>query len=40
VRATTQNLSVSYVDPEKRLIGVRGAVPGSVGSVVEIRSTK
>lgn len=40
VRATTRNLSVSYVDAEKRLIGVRGAVPGSVGSIVEIRSAK
>ena len=40
VRATTRNLSVSYVDPERRLIGLRGAVPGSVGSIVEIRSAK
>ncbi|QQS16266.1 MAG: 50S ribosomal protein L3 [Candidatus Moraniibacteriota bacterium] len=39
-RATTKNLSVSYVDPERRLIGLRGAVPGSVGSIVEIRSAK
>ena len=40
VRSTTKNLSVSYVDPEKRLIGLRGAVPGSRGSVIEIRSAK
>lgn len=39
-RATTKNLSVSYVDPERRLIGLRGAVPGSAGSIVEIRSAK
>lgn len=40
VRATTKNLSISYIDPKRNLIGVRGAVPGIVGSVVEIRSTK
>ena len=40
VRSTTKNLSVSYIDAEKRLIGLRGAVPGSRGSVVEIRSMK
>jgi large subunit ribosomal protein L3 len=40
VRATTKNLSISYIDPKRKLIGVRGAVPGIVGSVVEIRSTK
>ena len=40
VRATTKNLSVSFVDPEKRLIGVRGAVPGIAGGIVEIRSVK
>jgi len=40
VRATTENLSVAYVDSEKCLLGVRGAVPGIVGSVVEIRSAK
>ncbi len=40
VRATARSLSVSYVDVEKRLIGMRGAVPGNVGSIVEIRSAK
>lgn len=40
VRSTVRNLSIAYVDPEKRLIGVRGAVPGISGGVVEIRSMK
>lgn len=35
-RSTSENLRVEYVDPEKRLIGVRGAVPGAPGSLVEI----
>ncbi len=39
-RSTTKNLSISFIDSAKRLIGVRGAVPGSVGSVVEIRGNK
>ncbi len=37
VRKTSENLHVSYVDIEKRLIGVRGAVPGIPGSIVEIQ---
>ena len=35
-RSTSENLRVEYIDPEKRLIGVRGAVPGIPGSVVEV----
>ncbi|QQS21222.1 MAG: 50S ribosomal protein L3 [Candidatus Moraniibacteriota bacterium] len=37
-RSTSENLRIAYVDPEKRLIGVRGAVPGVPGSIVEICS--
>jgi len=33
---TTKNMKVSMVDAEKRIIAVKGAVPGSVGSIVEI----
>lgn len=40
VRSTVRNLSVAYIDTEKRLIGVRGAVPGVSGGIVEIRSMK
>lgn len=39
-RVTTRNLSISFIDAEKRLIGVRGSVPGCAGSIVEIRSMK
>jgi large subunit ribosomal protein L3 len=38
VRQTTQNLTVHAVDAEKNLLLVRGAVPGSRGSVVLLRS--
>ena len=37
VRVTTQNLQVVRTDPEKGLILVRGAVPGSKGGWIEIR---
>jgi large subunit ribosomal protein L3 len=36
VQATSQNLKVVYIDKEKNIIGVKGAVPGVVGRVVEI----
>jgi len=36
-RITTQNLEVVRVDTDKGLILIRGAVPGSAGSWVEIR---
>ena len=39
VRVTTQNLQVVRTDPEKGLILVRGAVPGSKGGWIEIRDT-
>jgi large subunit ribosomal protein L3 len=35
-RVTVQNLRVALVDPEKNLIGVRGAVPGSKNGLVII----
>jgi len=39
-RITTQNLKVVLVDKDRNLIGVNGAVPGSKGSVVEIKETR
>jgi large subunit ribosomal protein L3 len=39
-RVTTQNLKIVLVDKERNLIGVNGAVPGSKGSVVEIKETR
>jgi large subunit ribosomal protein L3 len=39
-RVTTQNLKVILVDQERNLIGVNGAVPGSKGSIVEIKETR
>ncbi|MBO0663847.1 50S ribosomal protein L3 [Jiella sp. MQZ9-1] len=37
VRVTTQNLEIVRTDPEKGLILVRGAVPGSKGGWIEVR---
>lgn len=37
---TVRNLSVAYVNVEEGLIGVRGAVPGVNGRVVEVMSVK
>ncbi len=39
-RFTVKNLVVEFVDAEKGVLGVRGAVPGVVGRLVEIRSAK
>ncbi len=39
-RQTTRNLKVIKVIPEENLIFLRGAVPGSRGSLVTIRATK
>lgn len=36
-RVTVQNLSINGIDAEKKLLFVVGAVPGSSGSLVEIR---
>ncbi|WP_035589684.1 50S ribosomal protein L3 [Hippea jasoniae] len=35
-RVTVKNLEVVYVDPEKKLIAIKGAVPGSKGGYVNI----
>src|SRR3989338_388962 len=35
---TVKNLQVIGVDPEKKTLMVKGAVPGTVGSIVEIRT--
>lgn len=35
-RATSRNLKVVYIDKDKNIIGLKGAVPGIVGGVVEI----
>jgi len=39
-RVTVQNLRVELVDPERNLLGVRGAVPGSKGGVVIIKAAR
>ncbi len=36
-RVTSQNLDVAFVDTERNLIGVRGSVPGSRGSIVIVK---
>jgi large subunit ribosomal protein L3 len=35
-RATSENVKVVFIDKEKNLIGLNGAVPGIPGGVVEI----
>ena len=37
---TTQNLKVVLIDPERNLIGLRGAVPGSRGGILMIKETR
>lgn len=39
-RVTAQNLKVVLVDPERNLIGVRGAIPGARGGLVMIKETR
>jgi large subunit ribosomal protein L3 len=39
-RVTVQNLRVEYLDPERNLIGVRGAVPGPKGGVLIIKEAR
>ena len=36
-RVTVKNLEVVNVDPEKRILTIKGAAPGSVGERVEIQ---
>lgn len=39
-RVTVKNLEVVTIDAEKNIIGIKGAVPGSRGSMVTILATK
>jgi large subunit ribosomal protein L3 len=39
-RVTVQNLKVAYVDPERNLLGIRGAVPGAKGGLVMIKEAR
>ncbi len=39
-RVTTQNLKVVLVDPERNLLGVRGAVPGARGGLLLIKEAR
>ncbi len=39
-RVTIQNLKVVYVDRERNLIGVNGAVPGPKGGLVVVKETR
>ncbi len=39
-RVTAQNLRVVFVDPERNLLGVRGAVPGPRGGLVIIKEAR
>lgn len=36
-RSTTKNIKIVYIDAEKNIMGVLGAVPGVVGRIVEVR---
>ncbi|MEJ5203138.1 MAG: 50S ribosomal protein L3 [Anaerolineales bacterium] len=39
-RVTAQNLKVAIVDPERNLIGVKGAIPGARGGLVLIKEAR
>mgnify|MGYP002624605876 CR=1 FL=1 len=39
-RVTVQNLKVAFIDSERNLIGVRGAIPGARGGLVMIRDAR
>jgi large subunit ribosomal protein L3 len=39
-RVTSQNLIVVLIDPERNLLGVRGAVPGGKGGLVMIKEAR
>jgi len=39
-RVTVQNLKIILVDPERNLLGVRGAVPGSKGGILMIKESR
>ncbi|HHE45888.1 MAG TPA: 50S ribosomal protein L3 [Candidatus Moranbacteria bacterium] len=40
VRATTKNIKVVFIDKEKNILGLKGAVPGIPGNIVEVKSIK
>lgn len=39
-RITIKNLKIVKIEPEKNLIYIKGAIPGSRGSLIEIKSEK
>ena len=39
-RTTSKNLKIVFIDKEKNILGLEGAVPGVAGRVVEIVSVK
>jgi len=39
-RVTAQNLRIEFVDPERNLLGVRGAVPGARGGLLLIKEAR
>ena len=39
-RVTVSNLKIVLVDPERNLLGIRGAVPGARGGVVQIKEAR
>jgi large subunit ribosomal protein L3 len=39
-RVTIQNLRVEYVDAERNLLGLRGAIPGPKGGIVMIKEAR
>lgn len=39
-RVTSKNIKIVFIDKEKKLLGLKGAVPGVSGNVVEIRTVK
>ena len=39
-RVTVQNLRVEYVDNDRNLLGVRGAIPGGKGGIVMIKEAR
>lgn len=40
VQATSRNVRVVFVDAERKLLGVRGAVPGIPGGIVAVRTAR
>ncbi len=39
-RVTSQNLRIEFIDPERNLLGVRGAVPGARGGLLLINEAR